>query len=40
MRWYAADPLSLRHIEAMMAERGVAVDRATLHRWENNFEPP
>ena len=24
VRWYAAYPLSLRHIEEMMAERGVA----------------
>ena len=33
VRWYAAYPLSLRHIEEMMAERGVAVDHATVHRW-------
>ena len=33
VRWYAAYPLSLRHIEGMMAERGVAVDHATVHRW-------
>ena len=26
VRWYAAYPLSLRHIEEMMAERGVSVD--------------
>lgn len=26
MRWYAAYPLSLRHIEEMMQERGVFVD--------------
>ena len=26
VRWYAAYPLSLRHIEAMMAERGVLVE--------------
>ena len=32
VRWYAAYPLSLRHIEEMMAERGVAVDHATVHR--------
>jgi putative transposase len=31
-RWYAAYPLSLRHIEEMMAERGVVVDHATVHR--------
>ena len=32
VRWYAAYPLSLRHIEEMMAERGVLVDHATVHR--------
>ena len=26
VRWYVAYPLSLRHLEKMMAERGVAVD--------------
>ena len=33
VRWYAAYPLSLRSIEEIMAERGVAVDHATVHRW-------
>jgi putative transposase len=33
VRWYAAYPLSLRHIEEMMQERGVIVDHATVHRW-------
>jgi len=33
VRWSAAYPLSLRHIEEMMAERGVFVDHATVHRW-------
>jgi hypothetical protein len=33
VRWNAACPLSLRHIEEMMAERGVCVDHATVHRW-------
>ena len=32
-RSYAAFPLSLRHIEEMMQEHGVFVDRATVHRW-------
>ena len=32
VRWYAAYPLSLRHIEEIMAERGVVVDHATVHR--------
>ena len=33
VRWYAAYPLSLRNLEEMMAERGVLVDHATVHRW-------
>lgn len=33
VRWYAAYPLSLRNLEEMMAERGVIVDHATVHRW-------
>ena len=32
VRWYAAYPLSLRQIEETMAERGVLVDHATVHR--------
>lgn len=32
VRSYAAYPLSLRHIEEIMAERGVVVDHATVHR--------
>ena len=32
VRWYAAYPLSLRQLEEMMAERGVSVDHATVHR--------
>lgn len=39
VRWYAAYPLSLRHIEEMMAERGVVVDHATVHRWEIKILP-
>jgi putative transposase len=31
-RWYAAYPLSLRHIEEMMHERGIFVDHTTVHR--------
>src|SRR5665811_1793908 len=33
VRWYVAYPLSLRHIEEMMQERGVFADHATVHRW-------
>jgi transposase-like protein len=32
VRWYLAYPLSLRHLEKLMAERGVTVDHATIHR--------
>jgi transposase-like protein len=37
--WYVAYPLSLRHIEEMMAERGVIVDHATVHRWALKILP-
>ena len=33
VRWYLAYGLSLRNLEEMMAERGIAVDHATVHRW-------
>jgi len=33
VRWHVAYPLSLRHIEEMMQERGVFVDHSTVHRW-------
>ena len=39
MRWYAAYPLSLRNLEEMMAERGVVVDHATVHRWALKMLP-
>ena len=39
VRWYTAYPLSLRHIEEMMAERGVVVDHATVHRWALKILP-
>ena len=32
-RWYVASPLSTRHVEARMEERGVDVDHSTSHRW-------
>ena len=32
VRWYAAYPLSLRHIEEIMQERGVLVDHGTVYR--------
>jgi putative transposase len=33
VRWYVACPLSYRHVEELMAERGVPVDHATIQRW-------
>lgn len=33
VRWYVAYPLSLRHIEELMHERGVFVDHTAIHRW-------
>ena len=39
VHWYAAYPLSPRHIEEMMAERGVAADHATVHRWSIKILP-
>jgi transposase-like protein len=39
VRWYAAYPLSTRNLEEMMAERGVLVDHATVHRWALKLLP-
>lgn len=39
VRWYVAYPLSLRHIEEMMQERGVVVDHVTVHRWAIKILP-
>ena len=33
IRWYAAYPLSYRHLEEMMQERSVFMDHVTVHRW-------
>jgi transposase-like protein len=39
VRWYLAYNLSLRNLEEMMAERGVMVDHATIHRWTVHYAP-
>ncbi|HBN6246002.1 TPA: IS6 family transposase, partial [Clostridioides difficile] len=39
VRWYLAYSLSLRDLEEMMAERGVAVDHTTIHRWTVRYTP-
>jgi putative transposase len=39
VRWYLAYSLSLRNLEEMMAERGISVDHATIHRWTVRYVP-
>ncbi|HST79054.1 MAG TPA: IS6 family transposase [Verrucomicrobiae bacterium] len=39
IRWYAAYPLSYRHLEAMMHERGVLVAHSSINRWAIRFLP-
>ena len=39
VRWYAAYPSSLRQLEETMAERGISVDHATVHRWAIKILP-
>ena len=39
VRWYVAYPLSTRHVEELMEERGVSVDHATINRWVVKYSP-
>ena len=39
-RWYVAYPLSTRHVEELMRERGVPVDHSTVNRWVLKYSPP
>jgi putative transposase len=39
VRWYVAYPLSTRHVEELMEERGVELDHATIHRWVVKYSP-
>ena len=39
VRWYVANPLSTRHVEELMEERGVAVDHSTVKRWVIKYSP-
>jgi transposase-like protein len=39
VRWYLAYPLSTRHVEELMQERGVSVDHATVNRWVVKYSP-
>src|SRR5262245_8682403 len=39
VRWYVAYPLSTRHVEELMAERGVDVNHSTINRWVIKYSP-
>src|SRR5713226_5274181 len=39
VRWYLAYPLSTRHVEELMLERGVHVDHSTINRWVIKYSP-
>jgi len=39
VRWYLAYPLSTRHVEELMEERGVELDHATINRWVIKYSP-
>jgi putative transposase len=39
VRRYVAYPLSLRQLEETVAERGIAVDHSTVHRWAIKLLP-
>jgi putative transposase len=39
VRWYVAYPLSTRHVEKFMEERGVEVDHSTMNRWGIKYRP-
>ena len=40
VRGYVAYPLSTRHVEELMRERGIHVDHATVNRWVVKYSPP
>jgi transposase-like protein len=39
VRWYVAYPLSTRHVEELMQERGASVDHSTINRWVVKYSP-
>jgi putative transposase len=39
VRWSVAYPLSDRHVEELMEERGVPIDHATIQRWVVTYSP-
>ena len=40
VRWYVAYPLSYRHVEELMEERGVPVDHATIQPLGRQIQSP
>jgi len=39
VRWYLAYGMRLQNLEEMVAERGISVDRTTIHRWVIRYPP-
>jgi IS6 family transposase len=39
VRWYLRYGISYRHVEELMAERGITVDHVTIYRWVQRFTP-
>jgi IS6 family transposase len=39
VRWYLRFGLSYRDVEELLAERGIAVDHVSVHRWVQRFAP-
>src|SRR5262244_2256125 len=39
VRWYVAYPLSYRHVDELLEERGVPIDHATIQRWVVKYSP-
>jgi putative transposase len=39
VRWSGAYPLSTRHVEELMLERGIHVDHSTINRWVVKYSP-
>ena len=39
VRWYVEYPLSYRHVEELLEERGVPIDHATIQRWVVKHSP-
>jgi IS6 family transposase len=39
VRWYLRFGLSFRHVEELLAERGIQVDHVTIFRWVQRFTP-